>query len=314
LYTHTAALGSVSYSSESSLPTKPPTPASRPTPVYSTYSRRLVSKTRPTTPRYQSCGSTTRSPSTSSLLTTATTTTTTLPSPVSAVTPRSYIPGASQDMTSPRSYLPAAVQDTVISTARRSSIPTPGSLAGFVTSSAPTSDQDGSADKRRTSRRTENCTGAASPSPRETRGTPRRGESPGGGRHTARRAESPRHSTCKNNSNTSSNMQIFSPTSTSVRQNWLNSNILNNNQQQLKSGGVCDSSDAASSSGASSVTSGKAGGKSGKGGSNTLGKTSTSNSKGAAIFRAISVGRINNSKQDKYYSTRDGTLCISLHK
>ena len=132
---------------------------------------------------------------------------------MTTVTPRSYLPSQDmtssrpyQEMTSPRPYLPGTGQDTVNSTTtRRSSIPAPGSLAAFVTSSATaiTSDQDNNADKKRTSRRTENSAGTASPSPRDTRGTPRRGESPGGGRHTARRAESPRHSTCKSNNNTS---------------------------------------------------------------------------------------------------------------
>merc|ERR1719468_618893 len=46
--------GLISYNSESSLPTKPPTPARPTPPSYSTYSRRMMSKTRPNTPRYQS--------------------------------------------------------------------------------------------------------------------------------------------------------------------------------------------------------------------------------------------------------------------
>jgi len=155
---------------------------------------------------------------------------------------------------------------------------------------------------------------------RDGRSPTKRVESPisaGCGRHTARRAESPRHSTCKSHTQ-NSGMQIYSSSygNNSTRHTWLNNNILNNNSSS-KNSLSCDSdksstgSEKQRSKGCPNCSS------SSRGTFYTICNSCSSKNNGGkisggSILRAISVGRIS-SKQDKYFSSKDGALCISVH-
>ena len=115
------------------------------------------------------------------------------------------------------------------------------------------------------------------------------------------------------------------PLPSSARQTWLNNNILNNNNHHHHVESVGGKNGARNAGHV--TTDGKNGAKINNGynnNNNTNQLTSSEGSKNGgkassgSIFRAISVGRINNNaaKQhpdSKYYSsTKDGTLCISL--